>query len=93
MGQLRFEVKIWVKLPAPYFCPFFILGFFSYVDNKNISAVGGSFTIGLHGLHGLIHEHFFTFNTYYMIASACLYILVIIQLSIGMYFDFFLSDF
>ena len=58
--------------------------FFRNVDNLNISAVGGSFTIGLHGLHGLIHEHFFTFNTYYMIASACLYILVIIQLSIGM---------
>lgn len=70
---------IMVILSVPLSFPMTYMG----VVIGGVKAVGGSFTIGLHGLHGLIHEHFFTFNTYYMIASACLYILVIIQLSIA----------
>merc|ERR1719234_1633934 len=50
-------------------------------------AFGGTFTIFLHGLHHMIHEEFYTFNMYYLIASAALYVLALIQISIGKRFS------
>jgi len=70
---------IMVILSVPLSFPMSYMG----VVIGGVKAFGGTFTIFLHGLHHMIHEQFYTFNMYYLIASAVLYVLVLIQMSIA----------